>query len=299
MPEGDRLVYRPALLATGRAHYVRVAAKVDDWVDLVSLAPLDRDSAAAPWEDPIDLDAAPEIEKKPDRRGAFDDLPGPATRPAQYKTWSKAFVSHVYRTREASIWHCKALKRYSALDESEGDFRIRLRDSAREKRDLAVEKLRTKYTPKLAALQERIRKAEQRVDREASQYRQEGIKTVISLGSTVLGALFGRKAASVGTVGRASTTMRGAGRTAQQRSDVGRAKEDVASLQRKLRELEETFEEETARTEAIADVEGLEIDEIIVRPRKTDMQVRTFGLVWMPYRVADDGATSAAFDAGS
>jgi len=39
----------------------------------------------------------------------------------------------------------------------------------------------------------------------------------------VLGALFGRKMASAGTLGRASTTLNRASRTARQRGDVQRA----------------------------------------------------------------------------
>ena len=77
--------------------------------------------------------------------------------------------------------------------ESEGDFRNRLSVAAREQRDAAVEKLRTKYAAKHATLTERIRKAEQAVDREAEQARGAKVQTAISLGSTILGAFLGRR----------------------------------------------------------------------------------------------------------
>ena len=49
---------------------------------------------------------------------------------------------------------------------TEGDFTARVAQLAREQRDLAVEKLRNRYAPKLDRLQERIRKAEQKIDKE-------------------------------------------------------------------------------------------------------------------------------------
>jgi hypothetical protein len=40
---------------------------------------------------------------------------------------------------------------------------------------------------------------------EQSQYKQKKMQTAISFGTTVVGALFGRKLGSVGNVGRAAT----------------------------------------------------------------------------------------------
>jgi hypothetical protein len=56
------------------------------------------------------------------------------------------------------------LDQTSNADESERDFRVRLQRSAREARDDAAEKLKRKYAPKFAALEERKRRAEQAVD---------------------------------------------------------------------------------------------------------------------------------------
>ena len=93
--------------------------------------------------------------------------------------------------------------------ETEGQFRVRLQESPRAVRDAASEKLRQKYAPRLAALQERIRRAEQAREREAEQATQAELQTAISFGATLLGAFIGRKAVSVSTVGRATTACAG------------------------------------------------------------------------------------------
>jgi hypothetical protein len=68
--------------------------------------------------------------------------------------------------------------------------------------------LRERYAPKLARLGDRIRRAPQRVEVEKSQYRQQKMQTVVSIGATVLGALFGRKLGSVGNFGCAAIRPR-------------------------------------------------------------------------------------------
>ena len=73
------------------------------------------------------------------------------------------------------------------------------------------------------ALAERLRRAEQAVDREQQQASDQKLQTAVSMGATVLGALFGRKAVSIGTLGRATTAARGVGRTMKEDSDVKRA----------------------------------------------------------------------------
>ena len=100
------------------------------------------------------------------------------------------------------------------MNESERDFRVRLQEKAREQRDAAADKLRQKYAPKLAALQEQLRRAQAAVEREKDQARQQQMETALSFGTTLLGGFLGRKAVSVGSLGRARST-RPAGRAAR------------------------------------------------------------------------------------
>src|SRR5690606_31877942 len=92
-----------------------------------------------------------------------------------------------------------------------------------------------------------IRKAEQRVEREKAQASHQVMQTAISFGTSILGALFGRKLASATNIGRAATSMRSASRAAQQRADVGQAQESVEALRERLASLDEEFQAEVAK----------------------------------------------------
>jgi hypothetical protein len=109
---------------------------------------------------------------------------------------------------------------------------------SREQRDAAVEKLRAQYAPKLRRLDEKVRNAEQVVQREEGQARGAKTQTAISFGATILDALLGRKVSRT-SLGRATTTARGAQRAMQQEQDVRAAKEDLAAAQTEYERLEE------------------------------------------------------------
>ena len=68
-----------------------------------------------------------------------------------------------------------------------------------------VEQLRQKMAPKVAALEERIRKAEQAVLREKEQSKQSIFSAALSFGSSVLGAFMGRKVISATNISKAAT----------------------------------------------------------------------------------------------
>jgi hypothetical protein len=118
--------------------------------------------------------------------------------------------------------------------------------AAREKRDAAIEALRAQYAPKIHRAEEKARHAQQVVEREEGQFRGAGLQTAVSAGATILTAIFGRKKVSYSTIGRGTTTARGAARAMEQREDVERAKENLEQAQQELNELNAEVEEKVA-----------------------------------------------------
>jgi hypothetical protein len=204
-----------------------------------------------------------------------------ASQVKNYEKWAKDFSNWLFSSRKITLH--TALGQISRPDEEERDFRIRLQQVAREQRDAAAEKLRLKYAPKIAALTERLRRAEAAQQREAEQAKRAKLDTVISLGSTLLGAFLGKKAMSVGTVGKAATTMRGVGRALDQSADVTRAGETVEAVQRQLNELNAQFSAETDALASALDPATQPLESIELRASKTNIQVRLVALVWLPF----------------
>ncbi|TWU14010.1 AAA-like domain protein [Symmachiella macrocystis] len=296
VPRDSRLTYRPALFCKARLHFVKSTYKVDQWQDLTLLSTLGEEMPSDVWEAATAIDAAQmETESEPEIDADFATVPADCLQAKSYPTWQKKLKEHLYQSQELSVWKCAALKTYSAAGEAEGDFRIRLAQTAREHRDLQVEKIRDRFTTKLQRLQGKIQTAEERVAREKSQATRATTDSVISIGSTILGALFGRKIASRTNVGRASTSMRSAGRAAQQRSDVARAEEKVENLNEQVEDLQRQFEEDADQLEEAFQVDALELEELSMRPRKSDIDVDEVALLWTPWRVDADGTAEPVF----
>jgi len=295
--KSGKLVYRPALLGVASVHYANASANVDLWKRFALLSELQRkDATQAPWEAARVLDTdIPKLDDHPEEEARFASLPAEAADPNAHARWSKMLESHLYREHPLALWRCRELKEISKPGESEGDFRVRLRQRLRERRDLEVEKLRKRFAPKLAQLQQQLRRAQERVEREESQYQQQKLQTAVSLGATVLGAIFGRKLASVGNVGRATTTARGVGRSARERDDVSRAKQDFDAQRGKLSELEQEFQASLENVRAGVDDSALECEALAIRPKKADLSIERITLVWTPWRVGDDGIAEPDF----
>lgn len=280
-PGGDGAVYRPSLYGKARLHFVNARAGIDLWQTHQLLAPLEEDISLFSWHEG---ESHGEQELKLKRTGepgiGYLPLPEEAGQAGFFKVRSRDLAHHLYQNQVLPLWKAPEHKAYSRVGESEGEFRVRIADAAREKRDLAVEKLRLRYSPRLASLQDRIRKAMARVNREQSQYGQQKLQTAISLGATILGGMFGRKVGSVGNLGRATTSMRGMGRSAREKQDVERAKQEVLALQEKLAELESRFRQDLNRVQSGSGESGPEIQEFLLRPRKSDILIREVGIVW-------------------
>jgi hypothetical protein len=293
---GRRLVYRPALLGTAELHYANARLSIDEWQSAVHLVPLGDHVRANVWEEATSPpDGEPELFQDPEEAIEFASLPKEATNAKRYATWTKRYKTHVYRTLPLTLYQSKAPKLISKPGESEADFRVRVREASRERRDKTIEKLRKRYAPKLARLEARIQSASRKVQTQEAQYQQAKSQTAISVGATVLGALFGRKAASVGTVGRASTAMRGVGRAAREKGDIKRAEQELAEVQIQLEALEAEFDQELAGVRATEDAGIGEVSEKTIAPRKTDITIGKVALVWTPWCVDERGIAEPAY----
>jgi hypothetical protein len=104
------------------------------------------------------------------------------------------------------------------------------------------------------------------------------MQTLISVGSTLLGAVFGRKGLSAATLSKATTAARGVSRSVRESSDVTAAEESAEAIRRQVAEIEAEIEAESA---ALAAAEP-EIELIELKPLKSAVTVRLLALGWVP-----------------
>jgi hypothetical protein len=290
------LSYHPMLLGSAEVCYSN-SKTVDVTQQVTLLAPVADGPVDVDWGQAVSLDLPIEdLELQSERDAQFVEAPPQATKAKSYITWRKDFANWIYRNQRLELLESPSLDIVSNPGESERDFRVRLQQMAREKRDEAVEKLRRKYAPKFEQLEDRKRRAEQAVEREREQAKGQKVQTAISFGATLLSSFMGRKRVSMSTLGRATTAVRGAGRSWKEAEDVDRAEDNVAAMDQKLADLDAEFKAETATLERSLDPQTEQLETVSLKPTKANIAVKLLTLAWAPYWNDSQGGIKPAWE---
>jgi hypothetical protein len=125
------------------------------------------------------------------------------------------------------------------------------------------------------------------VDRKQADAEARKREAMLSAGESVLGVLLGRKSIRSGSTAASKYRQSSsAGMSAKE------AEENARALAEEIRELKDEFEKEATVLTARWENAVKEIGEIVVKPKKTGIEIISFFLVWVPsWQVAiRDGA---------
>ena len=287
LPRETQVQYRPALLGYGRLHFVRASYKVDQWQDYVALQSVHGDLGEPVWESAMVFQQTAEPLDKPAAGAEFADLPSPLADEKNYSGWEKELVAHLYRSERLHVWRCEALKAYSEADETEGDFRIRMTQLAREKRDAEKEKVRRKYKNRIDRAQKAVTKAEDYHSQQKSQFWMRVLGFLMSIVQFVLGVL------GKGRLQGVSTSS--VNRTLRERGEANRAAQRLEEKQFALEEEQEELQTELVQLEFDFDPQNLSLEELELPPIKGDIRVDRVVLVWLPWHTDASGTPQPAY----
>jgi len=279
--DGEQRCYRPHLLGSAAIHFVdtRRGLEADERITL--LVPLADDVRTIDWST---AKIYGEGELKWNRQAnddtVFAKLPSPAASAKRYPVWSKSLAGHLYRKRRYELLKSAALKEISRPGESERDFRIRLSDLAHAERDRKVARLREKISPRLTRLQDRIGSAQATLEREKGEATRSTIQTAVSIGTTILSVMLGRKKLSSTTVTKAGTSARSASRTSKQRQDVRNAEQKLRKYEQEWKKLDESFQADLEKIKQKYAPQHIELDTLTLKPRKADIEIQLLALAW-------------------
>ncbi len=276
------IVYHPTLLGAVDLRFTDTKSKIDVPKSAVFLTPMQDDAMPVEWDESTEANIDPnDLEKQPAAENAdYATLPAPALKAKSYTAWQKDLVNWIFGNECLTLYSSPSLKMQSTPDETEGQFRARLQQSQREQRDQQVEKLRAKYGPKLQTLQDRLLRAQQAVERERQQSMSGTMTAALDIGVSVLGAMFGGRRSSYTSAARQAA--RGVGRYTKDSGDVGRAEELEHNAQSELDALNQQFQNEVAAVQSNL-AANVELQQVSIKPKKTNIQVRLLTLAWAPY----------------
>ena len=277
-------VWVPHLYGAADVDFSDVKRGIDERRVVIATVPLEGAAVVVDWDGSAPSEIAPDrLLANPPVDAPFAPVPAQALQVKSFAKWSKDFDRWLSRTQRLELWRHVATGTVSRPGEDERAFRIRLAEVVRTTRGAAIDKVRTKYASKLDAAAEKGRKLELALGKEqqdVSQHRvQSGLSTASTLGSAVLGAIFGRRGGlTAGTLGKASTAAKGWARGSKEAEDVKRAEQNLDAARQALVDLER---EVTAAIEAIDDAPAVEsLDTVSLAPKRGGVHVHLVALVW-------------------
>jgi hypothetical protein len=246
---------------------------------------------AIDWQHPLEQPVKIEnLCDEPTLGVGFAELPGYAMNKDSYTQASKDFFEQLYRDQQLELLYCKALDQWSNIDESEGDFRLRIAIFAKDASDKSIEATQEKAS---------IQRQKLIADKEAAEaslakQKVESTGAVVKVGARLfgnevlnllkkkwpfLGTILGRKTTSRTST---STTINEATQAYKQHGDVKVAEDKVASIGKKMEELDHELDNNISRIKSSYMQEALQLKTDITKPSKADIRVEEVCLVWIP-----------------
>ncbi len=279
---GDDITYQPHLLRVGEVHFSSSKAGVDGartirFVNPVTATGIDWNKMLPP---PLKVE---ETTSEPAAGAGFGELPGFAMKAANYKQVEKDFAEWLYRNERADLFTCAALKAWSQLGETEGDFRARIAHEAREARDAAIEKLRDAAAKKIASIESRLQTAQGQLAKQKAESNSAMMQAGVSVLGGILGAFLGRKS-GMGSVARGGASSIGKATGAyKQHQDVANADAKVDSITSEIEAAKATLEADISKLTESYEPTSLLLSTESLRPAKTDVKVKSVALLWLPF----------------
>jgi hypothetical protein len=272
----ERLMYLPMIVGAAQVCFSEPKAKVNIAEEKVYLVPVSDNPMPVNWEEAKETkERIADLKYTPAKDATYADLPSAALNSKNYAVWAKDFENWLFRTQRIQLLKSAYLNELSKPGETDRDFRIRLQQLAREKRDQQVSKVREKYASSFTRLDERLRKAKMNLEEQKAQAQSQKYQVAVSIGETLLGSFLGRKSGT-----RATRSAREIARTRKESRDRETAEQNMKAIEQERAKLETRFQSEISSMENRTNPLAETLEEVSITPSKADITVRLVALVW-------------------
>ena len=275
------LLYDPGILGSATVRFADTKRRVDANVEVMRLARADDgatgvDSGRAESV-PLDSRKVLRNPEAAEQGPYFAPVPGGAASAKKLTAAAKDFGDWLYYNQALKISIQPDLGIARDPDEDDRQFRIRLQQAARERRDLEVDKLTKTYTKQIDTLNDRLARMQQSLNEAQSKAQAKQTEQWVNIGESVFNFFSGKSTRRA--VSSATSKWNQASAAA---ANVKETEQNIAKLQADIQELESQLAAEvdqiTARWESAET--ALVADEL--KPRRSDVDVQYVTLGWAP-----------------
>ena len=279
----SKTLYQPALIGVSDVFYQSAKHKVSLSQNYVFLAPIDDGVVSVDWSEAqrLDLSLKDVSQQGPDN-AEFAPYPQPAANVKNYDLWTKSLNQFVRTNVGLKLVYSPKLKLLSQVNEDERDFKIRLQHVAHEARDEAIEVLKKKYATRISTLEDRLRRAQQAVEKQSALSNQKKMDAFVSAGTAIFAALYGRKTVSATSVSRVGSAVKSTSKALKSGQGIGQAQETLQSVQEQLNTLSLDLENQVMKISEDFDVSFEQLEEVEIRATSNNITIPLVALAWVP-----------------
>jgi len=282
--QNQGVLYRPILIASAQIRILDRKYGVDTELTKTALVESPDRRGVVRWDDfPYAGPSLEKIDNTPAPSARFDALEAPLNDAKLMTALQKDFADFLFRNTEVAARENRALKITAGPDVSQAEFMKACADSAREARDAEIAKKTSAIEKKIKSVEDKMAREERDLRQNQDDLRNRNIEAGIN-GVEAVAGFFG-----LGRKKSLSTSVSKMRMAQNERANVDASAEAIAQYKKDLEDLQR---ERDAASAEINDRWGHvvnDINEVTVKPKKTDIYVNLFGVAWKPYYVVQAG----------
>ena len=272
--ETANLIYNPGALGKALIHY---QDKITDLREDLEKTLILRSSELMNWEKSEEIKIS-NLLTKPEANAKFGEISGNINDSKDFNELKKNFADFIFYNSNFKLYHSPLIKIYSKPRESKSDFILRITQMARERRDEEVDKIEEKYSKDLQKLKEKLERSQEVLLKKQATANSLKQEAMVSAGESVIKIFMGRRSTT-----SASKAMNKYQKSKTVAIDIQEAQKDIETLNKEMELLENKLKIEVESIKERREKEISEIKEVLIQPKKSDIEVKIVSLAWIPY----------------
>ncbi len=272
--ERSNLIYKPGVLGKAIIHYQDKTTELrqDQERNLILYS-----SELMQWEKSQEIKIS-NLSNAPEEKAKFNEISRNINDSKDFNALKKDFSEYIFYNSNFKLFHSLLLKVYSKPNESKSDFILRITQMARERRDEEVDKIEEKYAKEFEKLREKLEKSQETLVKKQASANSLKQEAMVSAGESVIGMFMGRRSTR-----SASKAMNKYQKSKTVAIDIQEAQKDIESINKEMQLLENKLKLEVESIKEKREKEASDIKEILIQPKKSDIEVKMISLAWVPY----------------
>jgi len=272
--ETANLIYNPGALGKALIHY---QDKITDLREDLEKTLILRSFELMNWEKSEEIKIS-NLLTKPEANAKFGEISGNINDSKDFNELKKNFADFIFYNSNFKLYHSPLIKIYSKPRESKSDFILRITQMARERRDEEVDKIEEKYSKDLQKLKEKLERSQEVLLKKQATVNSLKQEAMVSAGESVIKIFMGRRSTT-----SASKAMNKYQKSKTVAIDIQEAQKDIETLNKEMELLENKLKIEVESIKERREKEISEIKEVLIQPKKSDIEVKIVSLAWIPY----------------